>query len=149
MTVELGSEAQVDAPFSWSEKRRLGVEITAAYLRVRWLLWRTRSDLPRTVEVLRAAARLPDHDLVEADADRVGIRLGRAVARALSRLPFDSRCLMRSLVLVSLLARRGVRSTLVVAVRPGPTFESHAWVERGSVPLLHRGHPDFRRILEL
>ena len=39
-------------------------------------------------------------------------RLGRAVMRTLDPLPLDSRCLVRSLVLTTLLARRGVAWTI-------------------------------------
>jgi len=148
VTVGTTPGPRLEYRFSLAEKRQLAAEIAAAYVRVRWLLWRTGSDVPRTVERLRAVEPVGDPPGGE-EADRAGLRLGRAVARGLSRLPFDSRCLMRSLVLLSLLARRGIHSTLVIAVRPGPTFESHAWVERDSVPLLHRGHPDLRRILEV
>ena len=46
------------------------------------------------------------------------VRLGRAVTRTLPLLPSDSRCLMRSLVLTSVLARRGLPSTVVIASGP-------------------------------
>ena len=96
------------------EKLELGVEIVSAYGRARWWLWRT--DLPRTVSVLREAA--PSGWKEPADVARAGARLGRVVGRTLRHLPFDSRCLMRSLVLTSLLARRGIDSSLVIAVLP-------------------------------
>ena len=48
------------------------------------------------------------------------VRLGRAIGRTLSILPFDSRCLVRSLVLAELLARRGIDSRVVIGVSQGP-----------------------------
>ena len=67
-------------------------------------------------------------------AYRIGRRLGHPVRRTLDPLPWDSRCLMRSLVLLRMLARRGVVCELVIGVRPGETFEAHAWIG-------HEGHP--------
>jgi hypothetical protein len=82
-------------------------------------------------------------------AERAGVRLGQAVGRTLRHLPFDSRCLMRSLVLTSLLARRSIDSSLVIAVQAEPGFRAHAWVERRGVPLLPPVGPPFRRIVEI
>jgi hypothetical protein len=78
-----------------------------------------------------------------------GIRLGRAVRRTLNVLPSDSRCLMQALVLSSLLARRGVDSTVVIGVRPGEKFGAHAWVELAGHPILPGGNGDFGRLVEL
>jgi hypothetical protein len=78
-----------------------------------------------------------------------GRRLGYAVVRTLRLLPTDSRCLMRSLVLTRLLARRGIAGTLVIGVRTGERFEAHAWVEHSGTPLLDPGDATFRRLVEL
>ena len=43
---------------------------------------------------------------------------------------------MRSLVLLRMLARRGVVCRLVIGVRPGETLEAHAWIEHDGHPLL-------------
>ena len=51
-------------------------------------------------------------------------------------MPFDSRCLVRSLVLTSMLDRRGIRSRLVIGVSVEPSFSAHAWVECDGRPLL-------------
>jgi hypothetical protein len=127
------------------EKAALAVEILGAYSRARWLLWRT--DLPSTLAALRAVdARSPSDP---AEADRTGVRLGEAVGKTLRHLPFDSRCLMRSLVLTSLLARRGVAASFIIAVKPESEFIAHAWVERAGVPLLEPAGPAFARIVEL
>ena len=84
------------------------------------------------------------HAIENADVDesadgfppQVGLRLGTAVQKMLGVLPFDSRCLVRSLVLKHMLAKRGVPSSLVIGIRNEPTFIAHAWVERDGVPLL-------------
>ena len=79
----------------------------------------------------------------------VGVSLARAVTRTLPLLPADSRCLMRSLVLISLLNRREIGSSLVIGVRPGQRFGAHAWVEVDGRPLLPRGESEFERLVEL
>ena len=73
------------------------------------------------------------------DTRLAGVRLGRAVTRTLRLVPADSRCLMRSLVLTGLLARRGIDSSLVIGVRPEGEFGAHAWVEHDGRPLLPSG----------
>jgi hypothetical protein len=127
-------------------KVALGLEILAAYARVRWLLW--RGDVASTLQRLRdevseSSAQPPAWDPVS------GARLGRAVGRTLRLLPTDSRCLMRSLVLSSLLARRQVESSVVIGVRPAPRFAAHAWVEHRGQALLPSAEADYRRLVEL
>jgi hypothetical protein len=121
----------------------LAFEILDAYMRARWAL--RRAELAEALEHLRGPAILPVPD----NAARAGVRLGRAVVRTLRPLPTDTRCLMRSLVLSRLLARRGVPATLVIGVSREHGFESHAWVEHDGVPLLPPGGPTFTRLLEL
>lgn len=84
-----------------------------------------------------------------AGAYLAGLRLGRAVSRTLRLLPTDSRCLMRSLVLTGLLARRGMSSTLIIGVRPEPEFTAHAWVEHAGEPLLPPGENSYGRLAEI
>jgi hypothetical protein len=139
-----GSGDWTDRSFSRHEKLGLGFEIVSAYARARWCLWRT--DLPRTVATLREHRFAEDEP---ADRERAGLRLGWVVGRTLRHLPFDSRCLMRSLVLTSLLARRGIASDLVIAVHPESGLEAHAWVESRGVPLLPPADPPFRRMVEI
>jgi len=139
------SSGWLDRGLSRPEKARLGLEILSAYSRARWLLWRT--DLPTTLGALRAGVTERTGEDVE--AERTGVRLGQTVGKALRHLPFDSRCLMRSLVLTRLLAQRGIDSSLVIAVRPESEFVAHAWVERGGVPLLDPAGPPFARFVEL
>jgi hypothetical protein len=110
---------------------RVAFEIVATYAQVRYRMF--RGDVTEVVASLRSEA-VDVHDPYE--AYRIGRRLGRPVRRTLDPLPWDSRCLMRSLVLLRMLARRGVVCRLVIGVRPGETFEAHAWVEHDGHPLL-------------
>jgi hypothetical protein len=128
-------------------KARLGIEILAAYAKVRWSLWRT--TLPTVVQTLRAQARRTAARPL-ADPDRDGQRLGRAVMRMLARLPAGSRCLVRSLVLLQVLAWHGVESDLVIAVRPREelTLDAHAWIEVDGRALLAAA-PDYGRLVTL
>jgi hypothetical protein len=113
----------------------LAAEIVATYTTVRVLL--RRRTLPETVAALRLG--LTD----DARASEASLSLGRnlawATVRTITLLPTDSRCLMRSLVLIRVLARRGLGSTLVLSAAPGPPLEAHAWVELDRQPLLAPG----------
>jgi hypothetical protein len=122
----------------------LAGEIVATYARVRWAL--RRRDVRAVLGELRnpSAVAARGEDPV---AD--GRRLGRAVQRTLAVLPTDSRCLMQSLVLTRLLARRGIDTRLVIAVRPGERFAAHAWVEHGEAALLPAGAPAFEELVTL
>ena len=121
----------------------LVAEILTDYVRVRWKL--LRHDLPSTLDGLRgrkgAVSGIP--------SAYTAARLGRAVARTLALLPTDSRCLTQSLVLTSVLARRGMQSALVLGVRTDPGFEAHAWLECGGRPVLPSGGSRFSRLVEL
>jgi hypothetical protein len=122
-------------------KVKLVCEILTAYLRVRR---RVRGgDFRTVVRDIRADPQAPKADGVEA------ARLGRAVFRTLRLLPTDSRCLMQSLVLTALLARRGIPSALVIGVAPGGTFTAHAWVEAGGQALLPPREHLYERLVEL
>jgi hypothetical protein len=129
--IEVGSPYyELIRPIRPSAKLGLLVEILVTYGRVRWLLW--RGDLPSVVAALRGN----EESTTDRRRQAVGTRLGRAVARTLALLPFDSRCLVRSLVLTRLLASRGIESVLVIGVRVDPAFSAHAWVESGGRALL-------------
>jgi Transglutaminase-like superfamily len=132
---------------SLTDKFRLAAEVIAAYAKVRWLLLR-RIGLP----VALAALRGTNEGNVAAPSEtsiRIGLRLGGIVRRTLGRLPADSRCLVRSLVLTALLAHRGIDSRLVIGVQVQPSFAAHAWVEAGDTPLLPTGRGEYERLLEL
>jgi hypothetical protein len=131
-----------------SSKAWLAGEILLAYGRVRWML--RREQLPRVVAILRRPPRIVRrHPLPDAEHD--GRRLGAAVIRTLQPLPADSRCLMRSLVLLRLLASRGANGSLVISVRPSDELQlvAHAWVELHGMPLLAPGGPDHGRLVSL
>jgi hypothetical protein len=120
----------------------LVAEILPLYARARREM--RRNDIREMVARLRGAERGEQReDFLPAR------RLGRAVARTLSVLPTDNRCLARSLVLDAMLTRRGLQSVLIVAVRAEPQFAAHAWVEHAGVPLLAPGADTYQRILEL
>ncbi len=125
--------------------RRLGlaIEVLVAYLRARRAL--RKSSIAAVVSSLRAGptAVAPVDGLSEAR------RLASVVSRALSLLPGDTRCLMRSLVLTRLLARRGIPAMLVIGARPAPDFLAHAWVEHDGQPVLSSGGGAFVRLVEL
>jgi hypothetical protein len=131
------------APLS---RLKLGAEILFAYVRVRATM--RNSEPSDAVAKLRMYAhRHPlagyeDRDLV------AGWRLGRAVMKTLRPLPTDSRCLMRSLTLLTIMERRGLSPKLVIAVKPEP-FGAHAWIELRGQPLLPESDPGYERITEL
>jgi hypothetical protein len=125
-------------------KVRLVFEILGTYLRARRVL--RHNDVRDALVAMRSGRSR--HNKVDSSAVAQGIRLGRAVSRTLSLLPFDSRCLITSVVLTSLLSRRGIDNTVVIGVRPGDVFGAHAWVEVGGQPVIPRGS-DFPRLVEL
>jgi Transglutaminase-like superfamily len=140
--VPIVSVGSLPARLSLSDKARLAIEIMATYARVMWLL--RRDELPGTIARLRASPHgggtAPPYGNSPPFGDSLADarRLGRAVVRTLAPLPRGSHCLTRSLVLLSLLARRGMAVDLVIAVQPSadPSFDAHAWVEVDGSPLL-------------
>jgi len=126
------------------ERVALVAEVLVTYGWVRWSV--RRRDLPTVVAALRSPRRrhAPRGPL---DADER--RMAAAAVRVLERLPGDSRCLTRSLVVLAMLARRGVAVRLVLAARPTPTFSAHAWVERSGRPLLPTREFDDARLAAL
>lgn len=129
-------------PLSLPRKAALAAEILVAYVCVRWFLW--RQDLPQALELIRVTGSAEARSASPTDD-----RLARSVRRTLRRLPADSRCLMQSLVLTRLLARRGRSSRLVIGVTPVGGFGAHAWVERNGIPLLPAFEREFQRLTEL
>jgi len=93
--------------------------------------------LMRTTPLSNAVSRLRSHDAPPLpptpEQHATALRLGRAVMLILRRLPTDRRCLVRSLVVSGVLARRGIPAELVLGVRPNTSepFMAHAWVEHG------------------
>jgi Transglutaminase-like superfamily len=116
-------------------RARLLGEIFASYAQARWLL--VRGDLPSAVAGVRERARrLSSTPVPVGDDPR---RLVSIAIRVLERVPFDSRCLMRSLVVLGMLARRGVETRLVVGVEVDSGFAAHAWIEHEGVAVLPAG----------
>jgi hypothetical protein len=136
-----------DGAIEWREKPGLALEILATYARVRWSL--RRRGLPATVATLRAR-RMGRHRPLQPPLDPAGAwAYAHAVVRVLRLLPTDSRCLVRSLVLLSVLARRGVETDLIIGVLAEPEFAAHAWLEHRGVPLLRPGRAAAGRLAEL
>jgi Transglutaminase-like superfamily len=129
------------------ERVAFALEVLGIYARVRWLLLR-RGTAP-AVGILRRGLRAHDASASESARVSLGLRSGRAVVRVLRLLPTDSRCLMRSLVLTRMLARRGVYATVVIGVRPGHSFAAHAWVEVDGHPVLATDESEYHRLVEL
>jgi hypothetical protein len=119
------------------QRVRLVVEILRAYRLARRV--RAHERLPEAVARLRSPGSVAAAPVFP-DPVSQGARLGRAVILTLSFHPQASRCLMHSLVMVRLLAVRGARAQLVIAVHPGETVvDAHAWVELDDQPLLPPG----------
>jgi len=130
-------------------KLPLALEILFTYGRVRWAI--RRYQLPRVVAMLRSGSYASDRAVPLPDGARDGQRLGAAVVRMLELLPTDSPCLMRSLVLLRLLARRRASASLVIAVQPTGELglNAHAWVELGGRPLLMPATAEYGRLVTL
>jgi hypothetical protein len=124
----------------------LGLEIVVAYGRARREL--RRAPIEQVVARLRQlgpfAVEAPG-----APEREEARRLGWVVVRGLRLLPGDTRCLRRSLVLLQLLARRGIAARVVIGVRTNPNFLAHAWVECGGAPVLSPLDGSFGRLVEL
>jgi hypothetical protein len=131
-------------PLSRGQRFLLSIEILATYGHARWLM--RRRELPQAVETLRDVQR--PYGRYSADDREDALRLARATIRLLHLLPMDSRCLVRSLVLTALLARRGIPATLHLGVRAQPSFAAHAWVEHGGEPVLPT-EPEYEPLLEV
>jgi len=131
---------------SHAERLRLAAEILFAYARARRAL--RRAPIGDAVAELRSRSAPCSAGPAPATLDEAR-RLGRAVTRLLALVPGDTRCLVRSLVLTRLLARRGIPAKLVIGARAGPEFLAHAWVEHAGDPVLVPGDESFGRLVEL
>jgi Transglutaminase-like superfamily len=133
-------------PLGPVERARLATEIVLACTQARREL--RRAPIGAAVARLRSESP-PARGAGDADTLAEARRLGRAVARTLSLIPGDTRCLARSLVLTRLLARRGIPAKLVIGARTAPDFLAHAWVEYDGQPVLSPGDGSFGRLVEL
>jgi hypothetical protein len=136
------SEAELGR-FTFVERLSLAAEIALSYVRVRVLL-RDGHDMNEALAAIRARARPASGDTM-----RFARHLGAIVDGYLRRLPGDTRCLARSLVLLSMLSRRGLGGELIIGVRTAPSFGAHAWVELDGRPLLQPIEPTGHRLVEL
>jgi Transglutaminase-like superfamily len=142
-----------DGRLSHAQRLRLAAEVLVAYAQSRRAL--RRAPIASVVASLRREASPdPDPDPDAHPAPATGTleearRLGRAVTRTLRLVPGDTRCLVRSLVLTRLLARRHIQAKLVIGARATPDFLAHAWVEHAGVPVLSAGDGAFARLVEL
>ena len=75
------------------------------------------------------------------------VRVSRAVRQILGVLPGSSP-LVSSLVLIAVLDRRGIDTSLVIGVRNGAALAPQAWVEIGETPAAPR-RQKFARLLAL
>ena len=129
------------------EKAGLVVEVLGAYVSVKRRL--RRVELHRLVEELRSPTAARSAYPTRLAEQAAAMRIGRAIGRIVTFVPGDSRCLVRSLVLMVVLARRGVASTLVIGVSPSPEFQAHAWVEVDDLAVLPSLEHIHQRIVEL
>ena len=137
-------------PLTPAERVRLAAEILTAYRQARRAL--RRAPIASAVATLRSQAVPAPSSTTAAATESMleeACRLGRAVARTLALVPGDTRCLVRSLVLTRLLARRGIPAKLVIGARAAPDFLAHAWVECAGDPVLLPGDGSFGRLVEL
>jgi hypothetical protein len=123
----------------------LAIEILAAYVQARHSM--RRSPIESVIAGLRSRSPAPGD--AGASSLEEARRLGWAVTRLLVHVPGDTRCLVRSLVLTRLLARRGIEARLVMGARAIPEFLAHAWVEHAGRAVLDPGDDSFGRLVEL
>jgi Transglutaminase-like superfamily len=127
----------------------LAAEILGVYASTRRRLLRANAiDLARELQGRRPACQV-EQDLGPAQALIVARRLAGASTRSLRLLPSDPKCLIRSLVLLSLLASRGIPARLVIGAHTRREFEAHAWVEYDGRKLLPAHDFGDARLLEL
>ena len=132
----------------------LGLTIVIWALRSRWAL--RRGGIVGAVASARRAAPGKDgaRSGSRSDSEQVGSdvatgkQLSSIVALVLGHMPGDTRCLVRSLVLLRLLSEQGVASQLVLAVRR-ESAEAHAWVEVKGAPVSTPAGDEFVRLSEL
>ncbi len=132
---------------SAKRKVQLSAEILAIYCRVRLQL--LTNDFPSALAALRDARGGAATPPETAPTYMRAARLARAVQRTLRLFPADARCLMQSLVLTALLARRGIDTALLIGIQPGEEFKAHAWVEYCGWPLLPDSQGSYEVLAEL
>jgi hypothetical protein len=101
--------------------------LIVASLRV---MWRPRTRTSSLLGTARPSAALGP---VPADVSPEIIRIGRAVERVASVLPWHPVCLPRAVAVASMLRRRGVECRAHLGVTSTAPTEAHAWVTVGEV----------------
>ncbi len=150
-------------PLPPGRRALLVAEILAIYCRVRVRLLRDR--FPEALAGTRGHGSVRMQGVRKQGVSKPGVReqddggsaatylraarLARAVQRTLRLLPADGRCLMQSMVLTALLARRGIDTKLLIGVNQGGEFEAHAWVEYCGRALLPDSHGIYHTLAEL
>jgi hypothetical protein len=131
------------------QKVALASEILVVYARVR--LQMRRGDIRDVVASIRAqpASKTAPGEAGSLEVWLTAARLANAVTRTLRTLPTDTRCLSQSLVLLWLLVRRAIPSTVVIGAHTSPEFEAHAWIEHRGRPLLTPGSFSDDRLVEI
>jgi hypothetical protein len=125
------------------DRARLTAEVVLTYLPL--LRFLRRNDLPGMVATARSVRRTVE---VRPGAEHdTAVRLGKIVMHVLRVFPTEKRCLIRSLVLVRMLAARSIPSTLVIGVQSEGGFAAHAWVEHEGRAVLPAG--GYARLTEL
>lgn len=119
-----------DRHLSSMERLRLILEVCTLRLLVARML-RSGSDVRAAIGVLRRRVAEPQRMAADGAVAPLIDRLAWSSRTVLDRLPGDHPCLAQSLVLMCLLARRGVASRVVIGVRkdlPDGPLTAHAWV---------------------
>jgi hypothetical protein len=146
-----GPRVTPNEPLPLPQKLALAVEIVCVYAVTRWRL--PRRNLGDLVAEIRARALARRGDLAldpeSREAAIIAARLGHATVRIMRFLPTDSKCLVQSIVLSSLLSARGITGTLVIGAHSNPDFSAHAWVESAGQPLLPALDYQDARLLEM
>jgi hypothetical protein len=127
------------------ERLRVICEVIGTYPMVRWTL--RHVELEEAVRRTRRGA--PLRETYVPQEGNVAFRLAWIVEAILDRLPGDTRCLTRTLVLVRMLSRRGIGCAVVLGVRVAPEFGAHAWPELAGRPLMVPIEATGQRLLEL
>lgn len=123
----------------------MAAEVLFTYVELLPLM--SRRDLPTLVATARRTRFRLDEPAPEVDVHRAALRLGWIVQRVVGIMPADRRCLIRSLVLLRVLARRAIPAQVVIGVRSDGSFSAHAWVEHAGRPVLPAGA--YERLVDL
>ena len=83
----------------------------------------------RALALLAPIARLRGAPLEPGQHIETARKLARRIAKVADGLPAPPRCLVRSILLATVLRRRGIAAEIQVGVRMDDGFTAHAWVE--------------------